>query len=1251
MPKTYPTNVSRTLDPSGKSLITIVGLHDKQITDADINLIQDLQDSKHQRLLADQTTSGALTYFAIQFQPFLENVFYVPQYDVLFNGEVITIAGFQSADQTLNRVLVPAPAFWTLGVTDEPARIYVVFLELWYQALNPITGQGYYIDPVTNLKYFYPYGCVKPDSSNAENLPDDSVDPFQGLFTTERAQIQWRFNVQRVALTYDFTKYKFGLDPGAIPQEIVYAQAGQSAPIRIPAMQWTNMGSINGDTAVWRAGDGNVNNSLGTMDGYSYAFPVAVVFQRNSGPFDLVNNLFGCADPLNPNSGLLQYRISGRFDSRLADQIFSDNAVDTRSTIDLSGWDIDKIMREGFTDVITGNTRLAISRGETPGYSSSALGSTLAYIIAMAPTAVGDTNTIGTWDGFANGFSSDQRTFFTTQAISVNQKSVGQLGVAWTLNDAFTVSLPSISNATISQINVQALVSNTQNGTKLPVNLLAGQIAISGLGSKSVTVVFSKDLHGTQFDPGSNNLYITMGVEYPAGSGIDLRKIPFVIDGGYLQDTVAGKTLPVYGVSEYDLQASQTALNAYQVWAISPLYSNVIFGTRIWIQVPGSQGVQQIVGGTTITTFTIPRTAMNNKVNGWYCTRAWDYATGNFYTISSRIITTSGTDNCIITIQGAVDPSSTVVFSFLAQDTCQVAYNAPVKGITALEETVLFGNYVGNSKFNMDSRVSIVSIAYDPIALTNTVVLAANNCTIKGVSGDDVNQFVFVQDTSGNFDAVLLNSVNFSNGLITVVCPASVNLTTQAFFFVGSILPALSSTSTFVVSMHYVPYQGEGVTQRNYELIHNEDNALVTTNGTGAAPIIGLQDVYPYNRELPIVTTLPSQASWNDATLNNSPLASFFDSNYEAMRMNNVEDTFLVPLHTNDFIPPVNRDLRREVQFVTAGGRGFSVAIPHLGYAIRPPVPRTVLGQNLQATTAPITLYVNNLNGNDSNDGLTANTPKATISAAMSALPPVLRHPCDIQLIPTGQPYSITQLASSLVTVPLGDGTIIATKWYALANIAFSVQASGRFVITTQAGATTNAIIDGTGFTGFGDGPTSAFFIDSTRVIFNNLTFKGFTNPAIKAIDSDIEFVNCIWQDNITAGSFEDGCTVVLSDCTVQMGTGGTGIILSSSQLTVASPILIVDAGATPGVFFVAERQSNLTLQTHGITSEEETNVLATTVVAIAEISSSIVCNSDWQSNGQATVSVNSALSRTVSINPFLGGIQVDASSSVVTNL
>ena len=117
--KTYPTTVSRTLDPTGKALVTVVGQHDHKITDADINLIQDLQDKKRQDLLGE-ATSGGLTYAPFQFNPFSSNTFFIPAFDVLFNGEVVHIACNFSADQNLNRVVVPPPAS-TRGSRSAPA--------------------------------------------------------------------------------------------------------------------------------------------------------------------------------------------------------------------------------------------------------------------------------------------------------------------------------------------------------------------------------------------------------------------------------------------------------------------------------------------------------------------------------------------------------------------------------------------------------------------------------------------------------------------------------------------------------------------------------------------------------------------------------------------------------------------------------------------------------------------------------------------------------------------------------------------------------------------------------------------------------------------------------------------------------------------------------------------------------------------------------------------------------------------------
>ncbi len=1336
----YPLIVSRTLDPSQKSLRTIVSLHDHEISDADINLIQDLQDLKRARVLNDMVSSGSLTYAPMAFNTQNPLVFTVPTFDVLFNGTVVTVAGNMSADLTQNRVQIPPPAAWAPGTLEEPARVWVVFLELWYQSLNPVTGQGYYQDPMTKLFYFYPYGGVQPDPSNAEIVPDDSIDVTAGLFTTERAQIQWRINVQRIGLNYNFSQYKFGLDPdtsdtnpyapmaiyaqaslpdvspvsalsplnGLLPYRFTYMGGSPSIPAWSSATQYfdgstvfynnlyfiayitvpvgvppvdpvtkqTNSAywnpyPINGDTGLWVAGDGNTNNSLGTMDGYSYAMPLAVVFQRNTGNFDVVQNLFGCASPSVPGSGTTATGISGRFDNELADQVFPGDAVDTRSVVRLQGDDLDSDMRFGFGDLVTGNTRLAISRGLSPGNDPRALGSTLEYSVSVAPANVANTNTVGQWDGFQNGFSSDTRTYFTTVSIPISQKTSGNTNTAWTNGDTFAVNLPTSSSGKITAVDVTALVSNSQAGTKTPAALLQGQFEVSGIGTAMVSVQFVVNLASTAFDPGTNNLYVTVGVTYPSGSGVDLRVILFSVDGGVLTDIASGIVYPVYGVSEYLVQSSQVALpttvlvngqptTINALLAVSPEYSDTVIGTRLWLAVPGSAGVQTTVGGQTITTFTIPTNGVSGTLGVLYCIAAWDSVTGpgTLYTITGRTMgTTAGIQTqTVVTIQAAVPSSSTVIFSLLCANTCQANYNAPVKGITEIEETVLSGNWAGDANFPMDPRVVVENVSQVGGSGTpTTIVLGFKNCVPKGFAGDDVNHFIWVVNTSVSpavAQAMQVTSTNVINGTVTIVVPGTVQLTgsgAQPFFFVGSILPSLTPTSTLIVSEQYVPYQGEGVINRVYEILHTEDNALITSNGTGAAPVVGLADVYPYNRELPIITMLPALLNWNDAQLANTPLASFFDSNYVAMQFDNVEDTFLAPMHTNDFIPPVNKDTRKTIQFTQTAQRGFGQAIPHIGFAIAPPTPRTVLGQNLQTTVAPITLYVNNSTGNDANSGLSLVEQKATLGAAIALFPPVLTFPCVVICADTGIPYSLSTIPN-INTVALGDGDIRSTKIYCVANLSRVIQGEGRLVISQTSGATNPVVIDATGFAGFGDGPTCAFYMDTSRVILNGIQFKGFLNPAVLAYNGDIDMVGCQWVNNVQAGSFVGCDSVILDGGLLNVPDAGTGIVAVQTNVTASNVNL--NAGGTlhqPGAFYIVSRNGTLNLQAH--LPSNETNVAAAQVVAEAQLNSSISVTTDFQSGGTAVLQANSVLSRTVSVTPFLGGVTVDASSNIVTQV
>lgn len=1231
---------SRTLDPTQRSLVTVVGLHDHDLTDADLNLIQSLQDHKRKSLIKNTVCSGCLTYSPFQFSARTTSAtalnFTIPAFEVMVNGEAVKIAGNNSADLMQNVVTLPSPLYWSSGSATHPGSLYVVFIEFWYQRLNVLTKMGYAYNTSTNLLYYYPYGCINADPSNL--IPNDTVDPFMGNESTERVQLQWAIRVQSIDPNYDFTKYAFGLDASPNSAQIVWATGSQTSVGS--TYSYTNMGTINGDTGLWRAGDGNWLNSLGTLDGYSYALPVAVVFQRNSGAFSFDLNPLGTADPQVSGSGFLASNWTSRPDGKYCDVVFPQDVVDTRSVVSLSGYAPDPMLKKGFVDVISGQTRISLARGETPGNLPIATGSMLDYTVSVSPTQVANTNTVGSWDGYRNGIGSNRSTYYSTQAVNISSKSYGTQGERWSVGDAFIVQLPGTVNGTIESISVQALVNSPLTGTKSPVLLLSGQIAVTGLGTQTVTVTLAKNLAGTTYDPGINPLYVTLGVEYPANTGVDLAIIPHTLFGGTLYDGAVGKNFPVYGVSDYATTAPLATVVSGEAVAYNPHYSDVVFGTRVNVTVSGSTGVVSTSqSGDQITTFALTRTGLPGNTTGLYVISVVDQ-TGYQWTIASRTISSSG---FTLQIQGAVPTTSTLTATFLTINTAQASYSSPVKAITSIEETVLVGN-AGVGTIMPDPRVSVVSIANNP-GVSNTVLLVVNGGTLTGISGDDMNELVWVQNTNGDYTAVQVGESIIFGGFVQITVPPTVNLAVQPFFFAASIQPAFSVNSSLSVQMDYVPYQGEGVTNRNYEIVHTEDFALVTTNGTGVTPIPGLRDIYPYDRELPICTTLPAQASWSDATLLNQPVSSFFDSNYVAKANNNVEHTFEVPVHTNDFVDLISDSKRKSFQLsVESGQRGYAKALPHMGFAITPVVPRSAVGEGVTSTSGAVVLYVDNSIGSDSNDGFSLDTPFATISAALASLPSVLSYPCSIQIVPTGQPYQMVNLRSSLQVAALGDGVIRASKYYALGVLAYTIQGSGRLVITAQAGTTGNIVIDGTGFVGYGDGPTAAFFIDNTRVLFNQITFQGFTNPAVYGQDCDVEFVSCAFVNNQQAVALSQGSTAIVDGCAISLGTAQTGIVCSQSSMLVTNTSMTVSA-VNPGNFITVERGSNLTLDNHALSAD--TNVIPTTPIVEAELNSSIVTTSTFTCAGFATLSQNSGLSTAVSATPFGGGVKQDSSSYV----
>lgn len=1237
MTKAYPATVSRTLDPEGRGFLTVLGQHDRRLTDADINLIQDVQDLKHLRILDLLAPSGCVTLTPFVFSNYTTSQFAIPKFSVLFRGNVVTIDGFQA--NRGNRVVIPYPQI--TQDNGDAAAIFVVFLELWGKALEQTTGEGYHT-AVDGKRYVYPGGCVQ-DSPDL-TYPDDTIDPFQSLLTTLRVQLQWRLRVEKLPLDYEFNTYRAGLDPvGGVGVPGWGSNAGLAnfGPVFQP------LGSATGEPCLW----GATSVGLKTVDGWTYAMPLAVVFQRNRGNFHLVTNPLGCSSDRHAVSGMYNTLISGRLDGKFADVVYPEDVVDTRLSVSLHNLDYPSTLAKGMFNLMGGRTALKIARGSVPGNDASVIGSRLDYFMAMSPTQIGGcVDTVGAFDGWANGFSSDTRTFSLVKTLSLADRTTVGTGnmAAWGRGDVVPLRLGNLvaSGVNISSVFVQSNGIQS-DGSSYPLAFYGGQLQIHGLLTKDVIIEIVADITALV---GNRSLIVSVEVTYPAG-GLDLRYVPQRIAGGTLYDASTGVTMPVVGVSDYEAceDMAPKSQGVSNIRAYSPLYSADQFGLRVFVVLPNTGAHVQVIAGSAgdvLNRFTVPRMNLDGMYHGFYVVGAKD-ASGKALPITYREI---AGDNALVSIQGTLPPEQNTVLEMLCLKAAIVAYNAPVKGVTALEETVLAGSFF-TSELTPDPRLNVVAVSY--AAGSTSILIHANGGLLRGFSGDDLGG-VLVWKLNASNNLVGCNATcTYYGGLFTIVVPTE-NLTTTPWLVACALKPALTRASQLVLNTSYLPYQGEGVLGREYEVIHASDTALITTNGTGKAPIPGIADVYPMDRQQPIVVNMPSLQTWVDADLKNQSLSSEMDSNYVGKRLGNIEHTLTAKLHTNDFIPPLHGDKRKRIKLIKSSGhRGFIKTLPHIGFAIVDPKPKTLLGDNLQATVGAITLYVHNVTGSDSNDGLSRATPKKSIGGALVALPPVLRHPVAIYLVDTGAPYLLRDLQKTDFIA--AEGATKTSSYYCLGKVGYVMQNAGRLVIGRELSTGDRIIVDATGFVGFGAGAAFAFLVEKSSVCFSGMEFQGFTTAAVKVIDSEVELSDCAFSKNLTSVSAEQSSVVTISKGVMSLGASSTGVIAVSSSVIVAGIKLqvIESALGTPDAFFVAERNSSLNLSGHNIESDPscESGVTPGTVVAKVRLGSNVVCDPSWITNGQAKLQMNSVLMRNFAKEPFRGKVDKDSSSTDSSSL
>ena len=287
----HGTGVSRTLSPQERAFAAVIWQKGKPPLDSELNLMSSVDWERFRQCVSASMPSGFFldptrAEFDYKFNPQWVNHFHLgapraargvhdsdetqPVVWANVNGWIIPVAGtdITTAAGVHNVVkLYPPP--------ERDIRVDFVFLEAWATLVQP--------NPSTTNKptasTIWKYGNTK---FGGTNVTDDLEDPTIGIETTKRVQVQYRLRVYGAGVGQgsgvNLTSHPDGLDDSNI-----LGQGVSASPVA--GFQWTNMREALADPSLWRAGDGDPNNDLGTIDGYTYAIPVCAIFRRNSGTY------------------------------------------------------------------------------------------------------------------------------------------------------------------------------------------------------------------------------------------------------------------------------------------------------------------------------------------------------------------------------------------------------------------------------------------------------------------------------------------------------------------------------------------------------------------------------------------------------------------------------------------------------------------------------------------------------------------------------------------------------------------------------------------------------------------------------------------------------------------------------------------------------------------------------------------------------------------------------------------------------
>ena len=401
--RNYGPGVSEYLDPTGRNFEEVIFQAGKPLVDAELNLCEEL-------LGGPRAFSG---WFAPEVLQEIGNVFFVSSTSntLVASAQTVNVNGWnllidKTGADTANVLTFPAAP-----VGAGTHRVDIVILECWRRLLSP-NPDGTGKSPTNriwlngNVKTFDPAapGPLDPVDLN-NNLLDDMLDPRVGTETTKRVQIQYRL---RVVSNVDLFAYPNGLDDPSISVNRVPVTATAPDGVLISGMRYDPM---LGDSGMWRAGDGNPANALGTVDGYMYAVPFFAVFRRNSTAF---------AKNTNHNGAGTSPALSGRPDGLFNNIFVESDIADLRMCISKQGWD--------YAELLEKNVGLVFDNGLCTEWvatdrGGSTWGHTVLYASEIGVSTIngGDGNLTGSTPGaaFIGEFDRVRRDFSDRAVLEV----------------------------------------------------------------------------------------------------------------------------------------------------------------------------------------------------------------------------------------------------------------------------------------------------------------------------------------------------------------------------------------------------------------------------------------------------------------------------------------------------------------------------------------------------------------------------------------------------------------------------------------------------------------------------------------------------------------------------------------------------------------------------------------------------------------------------------------------------------------